>query len=177
MNEIWKDIKGYEGIYQVSNFGRVKSLSRYRRSKNCYAFVSEKIRKLSKDKNGYSIINLNNNGVSKTHKIHRLVMFAFNEKDYFEGAEVNHIDEDKTNNKIDNLEWCTSKYNSEYSLNKTVICVTTGIVFKSLKEGAKYYGLDDRRISECCKGKKKYCRLKDGTKLVWSFFYEENEVV
>ena len=102
MQEIWKDIKGYEGLYQISNLGRV-------RSKNG-------ILKPQKRQHGYLGIMLYGRGGHPTrgfkHKsIHRLVAEAFipNPNGY---AEINHVDEDKTNNRADNLEWCTRKYNT-----------------------------------------------------------------
>lgn len=103
MEEIWKDIKGYEGLYQVSNYGRVKS----------FKHNKEKLRKEVKDNMGYLIVNLSKNGNKKIYKIHRLVAEAFlqNPNNY---PQVNHKDENKINNRADNLEWCTAKYNSNY---------------------------------------------------------------
>ena len=115
MDEIWKDIYfvdngieyDYRGLYQVSNFGRIKSLN-YRRS------GKEKIMKLKKHKNGYMEICLYKNKY-KTLKVHRLVAFMFVENnDIVNKKEVNHKDENKENNYAYNLEWCTPKYNSNY---------------------------------------------------------------
>ena len=104
--EIWKDIEGYEGLYQVSNLGRVKSLN-YKCTKE------EKILKLMSDKDGYLYVNLYKEGKRKTYKVHRLVAKAFipNPENKLE---VNHKDEDKTNNKVENLEWMTCKENINY---------------------------------------------------------------
>lgn len=106
MEEIWKDIKGYEGLYQVSNIGRVKSLN-YNHTKK------EKILKPIKDKKNYLYINLYKNVKIKHIKIHRLVAEAFipNPNNY---PCVNHKDEDKSNNCVNNLEWCTYQYNNTY---------------------------------------------------------------
>lgn len=102
-NEIWKDIKEYEGLYQVSNFGRVKSLN-YNRTQN------EKILKPGNDCLGYYRVSLSKCGKAKTKAIHRLVAETFidnpNRYNY-----INHIDCNKTNNNVENLEWCTQKHN------------------------------------------------------------------
>ena len=113
MEEVWKDIKGYEGIYQVSNFGRVKSLDHYTMMKN-------DIKRLQKGRellpnhysNGYTFVTLVNKGKRKQCLLHRLVLIAF--KGEKKGYEVNHIDENKDNNSLDNLEWVTHKYNCQY---------------------------------------------------------------
>lgn len=103
MNETeeWKDVVGYEGLYKVSNLGNVK---------NC---LSGRILKLCNDKDGYKILNLYKNGVRKTYRVHRLVSKAFltNPNNL---QQVNHKDEDKTNNRVDNLEWCDAKYNLNF---------------------------------------------------------------
>ena len=106
MEEIWKDIPGYEGLYQVSNFGNIKSLNwkNMGKAKNMY---------LKPHCHGYLQIELFNNGVKKTYMVHRLVAQSFidNPGGY---PFVNHKDENKTNNCAWNLEWCTAKYNSNY---------------------------------------------------------------
>lgn len=101
MEEIWKDIEGYEGLYQVSNLGRVKNKKR------------NKILSLSKYRTGYSKCGLYKNHTPKTYAVHRLVAQAFipNPKHY---PVVNHEDETRDNNRVDNLEWCTIKYNVNF---------------------------------------------------------------
>ena len=114
MEEIWKDIKGYEGLYQVSNLGRVKSLKRIVFTKYGKRLtIYEKILKAKVHKFGYLEVNLNSNGIAKTLKVHRIVAEAFlpNLNNY---PEINHKDENKQNNHIINLEWCTSSYNANY---------------------------------------------------------------
>ena len=106
MQETWKDIEGYEGMYQVSNLGRVKSLKRK-------SVTQEKIIKGTNNGNGYTRVSLNN----KLHYVHRLVADAFIPK--IEGKDfVNHKDEVKSNNNVDNLEWCTNQENINHSVAK-----------------------------------------------------------
>lgn len=116
MQEIWKNIKGYEGAYQISNLGNVRSLDRYVKDKNRTQFIKGKRLKKGK-RNTYYVISLNKNGSRKSYQIHRLVAEAFipNPNNY---PVVNHIDENRTNNRIENLEWCTQKYNINHSKRK-----------------------------------------------------------
>ena len=102
MEEIWKDIQGYEGKYQVSNLGRVKSLNYHRTGKE--GFI-----KMYDNNHGYLRVSLN----GKTFSVHRLVSHAFIDNPN-NLPQVNHIDENKYNNCVSNLEWCDSKYNNNY---------------------------------------------------------------
>ena len=114
MIELWKDIKDYEGFYQVSNLGRVKSLSRSIYDSRGYMIYRKgKIKKPSVDKNGYPQIGLCKNGTVITRKIHRLVAETFIPNPENK-PEINHKDEDKLNNCVDNLEWVTEKENVNY---------------------------------------------------------------
>lgn len=109
MDEVWKDVVGYEGLYQVSNKGRVLSLKSYGGNKH---------RLLTPQDNGtgYLKVGLSSNGKQKQVLIHRIVAEAFipnpDKLDF-----VNHKDENKANNVVDNLEWCTKPYNSKYSFD------------------------------------------------------------
>ena len=106
-NEIWTDVHGYEGLYQVSNMGRVKSLVKPYNAE-------EIIVKLFKNNKGYVTVNLWRNRKFKTKLVHRLVAEHFVPRDH--GNVVNHKDYNKDNNTAENLEWCTQKENLQYSL-------------------------------------------------------------
>lgn len=134
--EIWKDIQGYDGLYQVSNIGRVKSLNYSRTGK-------EKILKPCKA-NGYLQVYLYKEGKSKMYKIHRLVAMAFIPNPDNLPC-VNHIDEDKSNNCEDNLEWCTVAYNNTYGTRIQRQA-------ESLK-GFKHSEETRKKLSEARKGK------------------------
>lgn len=113
MKEIWKDIKGYEGLYQISNLGRIKSLEReIIRQHSTTMLLKEKILK-QQNMNGYKFVRLSKNNTIKQYLVHRLVATAFieNPNNY---KEINHKDENKSNNKLDNLEWCSHNYNINY---------------------------------------------------------------
>lgn len=110
MNEIWKDVPGYEGFYSVSNFGRVKQLKDNRFGK----FIDcDKIKKLTPDKDGYLRTSLTKDKKEKKFMVHRLVAMTFIPNPY-NYPQVNHKDEVKNNNCVDNLEWCTEEYNANY---------------------------------------------------------------
>lgn len=121
--EIWKDIMGYEGIYQVSNFGRVKSLKRvvHHIEGNSYKtggthILHEKILALSFNY-GYAKVTLCKNSASEYRRVNRLVAEAFldNPLNY---PVVNHKDENRANDHFENLEWCTQNYNVNYSVDR-----------------------------------------------------------
>ena len=118
MEEIWKSIEGYYGLYEVSNLGRVRSLKRtVWHPITGWTERAYKIRKLRTDKNGYVLINLCKNGNIKTHKIHRLVATAFLENKKNEPT-VNHINEIKSDNRSCNLEWCSFLHNNKHGSRK-----------------------------------------------------------
>lgn len=157
LNEIWKDITGYKGLYQVSNFGRVRSLPK----KNRYY---TKIIRQEIDWKGYVRVQLIKDNKEKWFKVHRLVAEAFipNPNNY---PQVNHKDENKLNNCVDNLEWCDCTYNNNYGtrnkqvsykLSKPVIQydIEGNFIreFNSISE-VQNNGFNPTAISQCCKGK------------------------
>lgn len=110
MKEIWKDIKGYEGLYQISNLGRVKSF----RESTKYGMQKEYILKPSLINSGYYVVTLYaTNKRKRKFQVHRLAADAFicNNNNF---PCVNHKDENKLNNCVENLEWCTYQYNNNY---------------------------------------------------------------
>lgn len=137
--EIWKDVEGYEGLYQVSNFGRLKRLN-YKNS------GKDKILKAKNHPQGYLFNPLWKNGKRKNYFIHRLVAMAFldNPNDY---PEVNHKDENQANNKVENLEWCTSSYNTKYSRKKHPERYLTSYKGKRTSHVSKYSCYEVNQLS------------------------------
>ena len=112
--EIWKDIPGYEGLFQASTFGRIKSLEKLvHRKNNRYYIRNEKIIKTFISNSGYERTQLYKNGIQKNFSVHRLVWLTFKGQ-IPEGMQINHIDENKFNNRLDNLELMTPKENANY---------------------------------------------------------------
>ena len=152
--EQWKAIAGYEGLYEVSDLGRVKS----------FWHGKEKILKPGKTHDGYLQVNLYKDGQRKMQLVHRLVAEAFIQNP--QGLEtVNHKDEVKTNNTVSNLEWMSMEDNVAYSRprwakrsvqmfdNKTGELLAT---FPSTNEAERVTGIAHQSISECCNEKRKY---------------------
>ena len=173
--EEWRDIDEYEGYYQVSNYGKVKSLPRKTRNGSCKC---EKILTPGNDKDGYKIVNLYKDTGKKTYRVHRLVAEAFLENPN-NLPEINHKDENPANNMIDNLEWCTSKYNSNYGTwrekrtgknnprARKIRCIDTGEVFNTIKEASKAYNVGRTNIGECLSG-----RTKTAGGYKWEYYKE-----
>jgi hypothetical protein len=135
MKEIWKDIKGYEGYYQISNFGRVKSLPRIvnRSGNKGNMLIGEKILTSSNQK--YKTIGLKMGGKQKTYKVHKLVAISFLDHKPNGMVEIiDHIDGNKHNNKVDNLQIVNNRFNtSKGKLNKSKSSKYTGVYFNSGK--------------------------------------------
>lgn len=167
MEEIWKDIEGYEGYYQVSNLARVKSLSRIINTKNGKIFhVKEMIIKPILQCTGYYSFNLCKSKKRETCNLHRLVAIAFIPNP-LNLSQVNHRDEIKTNNSIENLEWCDRSYNRNYGTcqeritnkqRKTLLQMNLN--GEQIKEwyslnSAGRSGFSASKISNCCNGLRK----------------------
>lgn len=169
--ETWKNIKGYEGLYQVSDLGRVRSLDHY--ASNGVKDILYKGRILSQNlgTNGYLSVQLckDNKTVRKT--VHRLVGETFIENPC-NLPMINHKDENKKNNCVNNLEWCDAKYNTNYGNAmkklsekkkgvenpkkwKNVLCIETNEIFKSVKEASEKTGTNKAAISMVLHGRRK----------------------
>ena len=168
MTEIWKDVLDFEGLYQISNLGNVKSLE-----KTYYAgnYGSKRLQKeiILKPYNTrrYLCVNLTNKGVGKNYKIHRLVALHF--LPFVEGkTEVNHIDGNVLNNKLDNLEWCNRSENQKHAYNtglqkirkgselvysRPVINTENGIFYETITEAAYACNLNISTLSRYLNGK------------------------
>ena len=165
-DEIWKDIPEYEGLYQISGLGRVKSIGYIgcNQTGKFWYHNRELIMKPEIIKDGYYRIGLRKNKITKHFLIHRLVATVFipNPNNLYC---INHKDENKANNSVSNLEWCTQSYNNSYGnrclkvktkIAKKVRCIETGIIYDSIKDvykafNKKYQG----GISTCCNNKAK----------------------
>lgn len=133
--EIWKPIAGYEGIYEVSNLGRIKSLSRPTTNK-IQPFVSERILKTRIGKTGYEIVGLSKDGGQKTCKVHRLVASAFCDNP-LNKPHINHKNGIKTDNNSYNLEWVTASENAMHAISLGLFQPSTGESSKAAKITAK----------------------------------------
>ena len=180
-DEIWKDVVGWEGLYQVSSFGRVKSFRR----------KEPHLLSACVGKHGYRVVLLyNGNGQRKNERVHRLVAQAFipNPNNY---PYINHKDEDKTNNQVENLEWCTAKYNNNYGTyierqrnssprNTPVLMFDLNGNFEkefiSTREAAREMNASHALICHCCDGygdKQTHISLKGK---LWCYKGEENTI-
>lgn len=197
--EEWKDIEGYEGLYQVSNLGNVKSLGNNKSRK-------EKLLKPGKNKKNYLTVILCKNGEHKTCKVHRLVANAFLPK--IDGkTHVDHIDGNPSNNVYTNLRWCSQTENNNFDLyrrhmseakkgekcymygkhhteetkrkiakanGKQVLCIEMNKIYGSTMEVERELGIDHSNISMCCNGKYKSAGKNPvtGEKLHWKYIDE-----
>ena len=162
--EEWRPSVGYEGLYEVSSMGRVRSVERIVWNGRGYRTVQEKILKPKKAKGGYLQVHLNKDGKDKLYLVHRLVAIAFiSNPDNL--PQVNHKDENKENNCVSNLEWCSHEYNNNYGsrtqkTSKPVIAIdkVSGLIIKfpSIMEASRVTGVSCGNIVHCCKGRYKY---------------------
>lgn len=190
-NEVWRDIQGYEGLYQISNYGRVKRIVKYK-NEYCKYYIpllkTDKILKCINNSNGYNCVCLCKNNKSKRIYIHLLVANNFLDRNNFkympyeniseiniDKLEVNHKDEKTNNNIVENLEFCTSKYNANYGnrnkkmkekqtkkYGKRVIQYDTNnnIIkkYQSIAEVSQHLNVSHTAIYLCCRGINKTCR-------------------
>ena len=133
MKEEWRNIIGYEQKYQISNIGKVKSLNYHSTKRNG-------LLRFSKNHRGYFFVRLSKGCKVKTITVHRLVALAFlpNPHNY---PQINHKDENKLNNRVDNLEWCTASYNQNYGTRneRTMLVECNPIIGIDIKSGGKIY--------------------------------------
>ena len=166
MDEIWRDIEGYEGLYQISNKGRVKRLYK----------ASERILKPGWMTGGYLFVVLCKNGNQSNQRIHRLVAKAFLPNPENK-PQVNHRDENKKNNRVENLEWATAKENlnfgtrnerAGYSLSRPILQYSKSgefiIEWPGAHEVERVLGINNANIIACCKGK-----LKSSGGFIWKY--------
>ena len=174
--EEFRDIKDYEGLYQISNYGRV------------YSLISKKFLKFWIDRYGYLHVDLHKNGKKKSFQVHRLVATAFIENP-LNLPQVNHKSEIKTDNRVENLEWCDHTYNNNYGTrtermmqhpnwkatretslkaaiekcSKVVLQFTLNGEFvkeySSTCEASRQTNINQSNISQCCRGNKKYSHV------------------
>lgn len=177
MEEIWRDIKDYEGLYEVNNLGRVKSLN-YRRT------GKEKVLKARKNSCGYLFVALCKDGVLKQFRVHRLVAEAFIPNPENKPC-IDHLNTDRTDNRVENLRWCTcqensnnpltrqkysealkgekapwyGKFGAEHNNSKPIVGInkTTGeeVRFACAREAERVLGIGHSSITNCTKGRKK----------------------
>lgn len=184
MEEVWKDIKDYEGYYQVSNLGRVRSLDRVisRNGKN--TLLKGQLLTIRLAKCGYLYCGLSKNGKHTLFRVHRLVAEAFipNPNNL---PQVNHKSEDKADNSVDNLEWCDAKYNCNYG-ERTKKCAAHNLnhpnkskwviklskdneilhFYPSTMEAHRQTGISRTAIMKCCLGKPNY---KTAGGYIWKY--------
>ena len=192
MQEIWKDVEGYEGCYMVSNLGRIKSLERV---DNMGKTRRERILKPKVEKNGYARVYLCKNGTINCQSVHRIVAKAFVERKNEGDDIVNHLDNNPSNNRADNLEWTTYKGNMQWAAKQgrmpcnqqariniaknqkarrvSVIAISPNgerIRFRSQTEAARHLGVQASHISAACRKEYGYKKLNG-----YEFEYADTE--
>lgn len=164
--EIWKDIEGYEGHYQVSNTGEVRSLPRAVEYAKGYTHRNDgriltKVRHDNGRGHAYYTVSLSKDNKVRQWRIHILVANAFIRNPEHK-PQVNHIDGDKFNNNVANLEWVTARENKLHAVYtgldiptygiKPVRCLNNGKTYRSASEAARQLGLNDSSVAHVCRG-------------------------
>lgn len=164
LKEIWKPVRGYEGLYEVSNLGSIKSLPKYHGP-----FFRKSFKIKTSIKRGYETATISKNNTPKTLLVHRIVAKAFIPNPENK-PQVNHIDSCRTNNHINNLEWCScvenmrhawkygykkSKMGSENHFSKPVLDLYTGVFFDCAKDASKALNISYSKVKE-------HLQIKDG---------------
>ena len=171
MEEVWKDVVGYERLYMVSDMGRIKGLGRYVWNGNTFVFKPEKIITSCNRGLGYHVVGLYLNGERTTLQVHRLVAIAFIPNPYNKEM-INHKDGKRSNNKLENLEWCTRsenmihafyvlksinltppKYNGSNDLKVLQLSLIGSKIklWASIKDASIDLKIASSSISKCCK--------------------------
>ena len=159
--EVWKPIPGYEGLYEVSSYGRVKSIATQKTYLDGFRSTPQRIMKPHVINGGYLQLMLTHSHIRKAHLVHRLVAESFIENPQ-KFPQVNHIDGDKLNNRVENLEWCTAKENMAHSVlygirtdTKPVVMLTKSgelvRAFPSIHEAERQTKIWRSNIKECLK--------------------------
>ena len=189
--EVWKDIEGYEGLYQISNLGRVKRM--YREIVIQGGFVKKpsikplncKILRQKIDRYGYPVVILTKDKKRKDWTVHRLVALTFIDNPLNKPS-VDHKNTIRTDNRVENLRWLTQKEQlndnklskerhlevwrkNRKCIKRKVRCITTGEEFESIKEASRKYNVPDVSITRCCKGRQEYTGRLTRQKLHWEY--------
>lgn len=171
MSERWLAIPGYEGYYEASSIGQIRSIAKV--AINGQPFPSTVLKQRLTARYLYTM--LSKDGVKTNHRVHRLICKTFHPDTWFEGAIVNHLDRSPLNNSADNLEWCTQSHNTKHSfdnsdrrvwnkgtngLGRSKPVIKLSLVGHPLKEYASSRetgtdGYNPRHVNECCNGKRK----------------------
>lgn len=166
--EIWKDIKGYENLYQVSNLGNVRSLDHIRKNgkdENKKCLHKGKMLKPGIESIGYKVVGLSKEGKSKSFRVHRLVAETFidNPNNY---KCINHKDENKLNNNVNNLEWCTIAYNNNYGTKQERYKKN---IIKKIGRKINQYDLNENLIKtwDCIMDAERYLKRKRAATPIW----------
>ncbi len=168
MEEVWKPIPGFEGYYEASNMGNIRSLDRFTKNRwgSC-TFHKSQLMKCRIVKNGYAHVKLTKDGNKFEPLVHRIIadMFIPNPDNL---PQINHKNGDKSDNRVSNLEWCTSSQNQLHSRRvlkrhcgksrKPVICLETGETFDSLTSAGKTLGINSGGIYYVCEGRNKQAK-------------------